>query len=593
MQDELGQDVARAAFRLAASYPASDLGNPSDPLDDLIYIILSGQTNESNYQEAFGNLKRAFPGWVGLSAARTRDVVKLIAVGGLAQQKAEYIKALLVRIEADFGRASLSALSTWATPDAEQYLAGLPGVGVKTARCVLMYTLHRDVFPADVHCLRVMERLGWLEWGGRRAELLANCAQDLVPPALRRPLHIGLVQHGRQVCSANSPKCQDCCLSDLCRHGDTAHEGRPTVVDLCCGAGGFSWGFMQSGFDIRLGVDQCRHALDTFAANIPGAKTLRADVTDANTVNEIRTILSKKRPSVVIAGPPCQGFSRAGRRDATDPRNAILRASMKLAVALKPDVIVVENVLNVRGERFVHHFDKTMGVARRAGYFFMHAIVRADAFGVPQSRQRIVLIAAKVGDKSRLRELMRGLGQRPVVENMTVAAALHGIPHDPSNAGHVRNHTAMSHSARVIAKIKRIEPGQGPLSYRKLHPDRPAPTLICGHRALPCHYATPRTITAREAARIQGFPDDYHFAGPHGNQMLQVANAVPPRLALGIADAVHAMLDLDRPDAVDHLIDAVLRRVSVAPESVTRAPASRNGMRTPERKQELRRAGKC
>src|SRR5690606_6385340 len=139
---------------------------------------------------------------------------------------------------------------------------------------------------------------------------------------------------------------------------DSDSEARPTVVDLCCGAGGFSWGFLQAGFDIRLGVDHCRHALATYAKNIPGAKTLKADITDASMATQIRSVLGRKRPTVVIAGPPCQGFSRAGRRDASDHRNEVLRESMKLAVALKPDVIVVDNVLNVRGERFVHHFDK-------------------------------------------------------------------------------------------------------------------------------------------------------------------------------------------------------------------------------------------
>src|SRR5205823_804917 len=110
----------------------------------------------------------------------------------------------------------LDYLRVLPTAEAESRLAGLPGVGIKTARCVLMYALNREVFPADVNCLRVMERLGWIEWRGRRAELLADTAQDLVPPHLRRSLHVDLIQHGRAICTPSNPKCDSCCLQDLC-----------------------------------------------------------------------------------------------------------------------------------------------------------------------------------------------------------------------------------------------------------------------------------------------------------------------------------------------------------------------------------------
>jgi len=170
------QDVSRAALRLAASYPEDDLGNPKDPLDDLFYILLSGQTDEAHYQSTYRALMAAFPGWKGLASAEVRTIAKVIKGGGLARQKAAYLKGIARRIEADWGRPTLAHLRELSDADAEAYLTGLPGVGIKTARCVLMYALCRPVFPADVNCLRVMERLGWLEWGGRRAESLADTA---------------------------------------------------------------------------------------------------------------------------------------------------------------------------------------------------------------------------------------------------------------------------------------------------------------------------------------------------------------------------------------------------------------------------------
>jgi len=105
----------------------------------------------------------------------------------------------------------------------------------------------------------------------------------------------------------------------------------------------------------------------------------------------------------------------------------------------------------------------------------------------------------------------------------------------------------MRHSQKVVDRIKEIKPGKGPISYRRLDADL-ARTLVAGHRAMPVHPEHDRTISVREAARIQAFPDSYVFAGPRANQPLQVANAVPPPLAQAVADVLHRML---QPDAVD------------------------------------------
>lgn len=566
------QDVSRVALRLAATYPETDLGNPSDPLDDLLYIVLSGQTSEPLYQNTFQALKAVYPKWRGLAQATTREIEKAIAGGGLASQKASYIKTIMESIEAAHGKPSLNHLRDLPTEQAEQYLAGLPGVGVKTARCVVMYTLNREVFPADVNCLRVMERLGWINWQGRRAELLADAAQALVPPPLRRGLHIDFIQHGRAVCTPNKPACQRCSLQDICSYSGKRQPPGPSTVDLCCGAGGFSWGFMQAGCEVRLGVDLDRHALATFAANLPGATALNFDITGKNAGDEILAALGGQKPKIVIAGPPCQGFSRAGTRDPEDPRNEVLSAAVRVAVKLAPDVIVIENVLYLGGPSSLPHLQRVMGVVRRAGYCFQHAVVDSPAFGVPQTRQRIVLIAARTQARPRLLQALQSLAQRQRVQGMSVEGAFAGLP----LAGDPRayNHEPMVHKQEVIEKIKGIKPGEGPFSYRKLHPTKLAPTVVCGHRALPSHFVFPRTITPREAARLQGFPDDFKFHGPKYTQGAQVANAVPPRLALGIALAVRDLIGMPVPEPVRSLLDQLLQRMPFRPGppmSVTQA----------------------
>ncbi len=567
------QDVLRAELRLKASYPSSDLGNPKDPLDNLIYIILSGQTNESHYQQSFSAFKRKFPRWKQVLEARTRTIAASISSGGLARQKARYIKGILRQLCQDFGRPTLKPIRRMSIEEAEKYLVRLPGVGIKSARCVLMYTMHRSVFPVDVHCRRIMDRLGWISGDNRRAEDLADEAQQLVPPPLRRTLHVGFVRHGRAVCTPRNPNCDRCCLSDLCSRSGKRRASRPTVVDLCCGAGGFSWGFLQGGFDIRLGVDSWVHALATFRQNIAGAETLLAYVNASTTLGKILDKLGGKCPQIVIAGPPCQGFSRAGSRRVDDPRNFILRATVKLAVDLSPQIIVIENVLNMYSERFAKHLRQATGVLRRAGYCYDSASLRATSFGVPQTRERIVFLASRTLDKRELSEILCRLARRAEIPGLNVSDAFAGLPVHTSQNGIVENHEAMQHGKAVIAKIRRIRPGEGPLSYRKLDPNQPARTLVCGNRAMPCHWLVPRTITVREGARIQGFPDEFRFCGPCGAQMQQVADAVPPRLALGIAMELYDAISPRgrRPPVTP--VPELVNRSSYSPSSCVVGPA--------------------
>ena len=209
------------AKHLAMAYPDSDLGNRANPLDELAFIILSGQTEASLAKTTYLGFKRQFPRWDDVANARLRSLEASIHGGGLGHQKARYLREIARLTKADFGRATLAPLRRMSTTQAELYLCGLPGVGVKSARCVLLYSLQRDVFPADVHCLRVMTRLGWIGWHGERGEELADPSQQKIPPSLRRLLHVKLVQHGRAVCRSR-PNCPSCVLNRCCPSADNA-----------------------------------------------------------------------------------------------------------------------------------------------------------------------------------------------------------------------------------------------------------------------------------------------------------------------------------------------------------------------------------
>jgi endonuclease III len=198
------------------SYDPLPLGNLPDPLEELVYILLTVKTAHVGYYDLYmGVFKRAFPTWGTLEHTGAKRVADAIKIAGLSNQKAAHIKGILRRLRDDFGQVSLDPLRSMSTPDAEAYLLSLPGVGKKVARCVLMYSLRRSVFPVDTHVLRVMKRLGLADPNLSRAKS-HDTLQAMIPPRVRFQLHVNLVKLGRETCVDLRPKCPQCVLADRC-----------------------------------------------------------------------------------------------------------------------------------------------------------------------------------------------------------------------------------------------------------------------------------------------------------------------------------------------------------------------------------------
>jgi DNA (cytosine-5)-methyltransferase 1 len=218
----------------------------------------------------------------------------------------------------------------------------------------------------------------------------------------------------------------------------------------------------------------------------------------------------------------------------------VLVAVARAIAALQPDCALIENVSMVFSDDHQDRLELFETTLLEAGYFTRALLLDAGDFGVPQKRKRAFFMVTRcqlAEDKiiARLEELKRS----PV----TVAAALRDLPSPPvrpdrysdeQDNGEISNHYAMQHSPRVKEKIAAIKPGTGPMSYRRLHPTRSSNTLFSGHRAPPAHFAEARSITVREAARLQGFPDSFRIYGAFANQMEQVTNAVPPPLTKAV-----------------------------------------------------------
>ena len=187
-----------------------------DPLDGLIATLLSQSTTGANARAAFAELKRRFPEWDECLAASGAEVVEAVRSAGLGQTRGPRIQAILARVLADTGELSLEGLHRRASRDAMAYLLTLPGVGPKTAACVLLFSCARQVFPVDTHVARIARRLGWAP-ASASPEAIQAQLEPVIPGPLRYPLHVNLIAHGRAVCRASRPACERCVLREWCQ----------------------------------------------------------------------------------------------------------------------------------------------------------------------------------------------------------------------------------------------------------------------------------------------------------------------------------------------------------------------------------------
>ncbi len=181
----------------------------------LIGTILSQQTSAANTRAALERLRQRFPNPRQLAEASVAEIEQQIRPAGLARQRAQRIKLVVEQLAQRDRSLRLGFLRRMSDEEAMEFLLRLPGVGPKTAACVLLFALGRQVFPVDVHILRIAKRLGWLP-AGAGAEDAHEVLGKFIPPELRHELHINLIALGRTYCRPRWPRCGECPLSDIC-----------------------------------------------------------------------------------------------------------------------------------------------------------------------------------------------------------------------------------------------------------------------------------------------------------------------------------------------------------------------------------------
>jgi DNA (cytosine-5)-methyltransferase 1 len=572
--------VDRVDEILQLMHRSRPLGNLQDPLAEAIFIVLSRQTRESGYLKAYQALRGQWPTWEDVRDAPMADVARALTPAGFGPTRAQQVQDLLARVTDECDRRRLPSLSlAWLhdLPDAdvERFLVGLPGMGVKSARCVMHYSLDRKVFAVDTHVRRILHRLAIVDDPKPERKVKAADYDRAVPPRIRQRLHVNLVHHGREYCRSKSPLCGKCPLISFCRTGQTvaakpvsggkhAAKSKPVAIELFAGGGGMGLGFANAGFDVAVAVELDRDAAQTYRIKHPGTVVLEADATTVKAAHLIRLAPRVADATVVVAGPPCQGYSAAGKRKADDGKNSLYQAVVDLAAEIKTPFVAIENVPGIRMVEGQSFAEAVNGALRDIGYNSEPHLLRACDYGVPQLRRRVLFLAqrADLGPAPDApnptfcpgKYCKHKCGDEPgryckLPATPTVLQCLKGLP--IFSAGQeaeywvekgkpvVLNGSTMQHCKQVIDKITAITAGEGPISYRRLHEDL-ARTIVAGHRALPVHPYLHRTISVREAARIQGFGDTHVFCGSRSQQPLQVANAVPPLLAQAVAGALLA-----------------------------------------------------
>jgi DNA (cytosine-5)-methyltransferase 1 len=360
-------------------------------------------------------------------------------------------------------------------------------------------------------------------------------------------------------------------ISKVSRKRSLPGADKLRVVDLFCGVGGFSIGFENAGFDVILKADNNPHVAESVRANFPHSDFVHGDLSEAFTKRLIKKKVGSQKIDVLVGGPPCQGFSIYGKRrfmregHGSDARNDLVFTFVNYAEMLDPDWVIMENVPGIESYADGAYVRSIVKRLQALGFTRVeYKVLNAADFGVPQLRRRFILIATRTNlvlpwPKPKFHSDPKSWQKK----HRSIAEVITDLTHvgDDCFDNHIfpKHHLIVSERYKFIKQGEKLNPSVLPGHLRlgmktgkevkqyskvafRLHPDRPAPTMVPGHNAFPVHPTENRTLTIREVARIQTFPDHITFKGTVIERGLQVGNAFPPLLAQVIAERLRRIV---------------------------------------------------
>ncbi|MDG1153413.1 MAG: DNA cytosine methyltransferase [Alphaproteobacteria bacterium] len=344
------------------------------------------------------------------------------------------------------------------------------------------------------------------------------------------------------------------------------------ILDLFCGCGGMSYGFESvKQFETKIGVDFNTDALKTFATNFPDSYTIEADVKNKKQFNSIIELAKENKINMIIGGPPCQGFSLKGKkRGLEDERNYLFMEYFNFVEKISPEIFVIENVKELLTSSDGFFISQIERKCKKLGYNIQYDVFNAVDFGVPQNRYRAIIIVTK--------KKIDKISPNKIKEIKTVKDAIYDLAFLKSGEGEFKqdykketsskyqeqlkdseylyNHIATNHSNVALEKLSMIPPEKGkeflPIemhgkqkfstTWGRLEWDKPSPTIDTRFdtpsNGKNSHPFLNRSITMREAARIQSFNDSFIFYGKKTEICKQIGNAVPPLLSKAIGEEI-------------------------------------------------------
>jgi DNA (cytosine-5)-methyltransferase 1 len=340
-----------------------------------------------------------------------------------------------------------------------------------------------------------------------------------------------------------------------------------TFIDLFSGCGGLTAGLERAGWESQLDVDAWPDAVRTFRSNFPDHKSECLDIHDLDA--KLLAGLLDETPDWVVGGPPCQGFSTVGRRKWDDERNELITEFKRVVAILEPEKFLIENVLGLRD---MGAAQAVVELFEQIGYSASFQVVSAADFGVPQLRRRVLFVGSRSGEmfgrvprshsESNYVTVSEAIGDLPEVGPGEVATEYDKRPGNAyqremrKGSRVIQGHHVSAHPPHLVEAISHIPDGGNRTSippnlqprsgfhnsYARLASWLPAVAVTSNlgkPSATRCvHPSQDRGLTAREGARLQSFPDRFHFHGGIVSQRLQIANAVPVRMGCAIGAAL-------------------------------------------------------